>query len=147
MVPLIFPYVCSFAVLDSTGQSQSIVHREPTARTELPTRVELLAQVKADSLARLAMWAAGRDLEQQAYLYAHRKDLTRRGLIDATTGYPTTPRIGDRLDTIKNNRGKVVIQIKSPPGGYVDTVTPLSFGPGGGNAIFEIRLNARRSAR
>ena len=146
MAPLVFPYVCSFAVLDSTGQSQGVIHREPTDRTELPTRVELLAQVKADSLARLAMWAAGRDIEQQAYLYAHRRDLTRRGLIDATTGYPTTPRIGDRLDTIRK-RGKVVIQIKNPPGGFVDSVTPLSFGPGGGNAIFEIRLNARRSAR
>lgn len=146
MVPLVFTYVARFAVLDSTGQSQSDVFREPDDREELGDLVEVLAQIQPDSMATLAMWAAGRELEQAIFLYAHRRDLDRRGLIGAD-GYPSTPRIGDRLVDVRNGRGAIAIVAANPPGAFVDAVVPASFGPGGANALYEVRLNPRRSSR
>jgi hypothetical protein len=147
MGPLIFPYLARFKVLDSTDQTQSSVFREPAARDELATPVEVLAQIRPRSLATLAMWAAGRDLEQDVFLFCHRRDLDRRGLIDSGTGMPTKPRIGDRLYEVRNSRGVLVVTVRNPPGAFVEAVVPSSFGPGGANALFELRLEARRSSR
>jgi hypothetical protein len=142
----VFPYLASLKILDSTGQTQGGVFREPDERKELPDEVKILAQVQPDSMATLAMWAAGRELEQTVFLYAFRRDLVRRGLLGAD-GYPTTPRIGDRLVSVKNSRGVTVVVAANPPGAFVDAVVPASFGPGGANALYEVRLNPRRSSR
>lgn len=147
MGPLIFPYIVHFKVLDSTGQSQSDVFREPDSREELADAVEVLAQIQPQSLATLSMWVAGRDLEQDVFIFCHIRDLERRALIDATTGYPTTPRIGDRMSEIRNSRGRLIMSIDNPPGAFAESVTPSSFGPGGSNALFEVKLAARRSSR
>ena len=63
------------------------------------------------------------------------------------TGVEGAPKIGDRVDTVKNGRGQIVVKMPDPPGAYVDAVVPASFGPGGMNALYEVRLNARRSSR
>lgn len=131
--------------LDAAGQKQNTAYKEPDDRQEHEA-VELLAQVQPNSLATLAMWAAGRDLEQDVFLYAHRRDLARRGFIDADTGMPTAPRIGDRLHEIKK-RSRTIIVVQNPPGAFVTAVVPSSFGPGGSNALFEIKLEARRASR
>lgn len=146
MGPLVFVYICRFKPLDSTGQSQSQIFREPSKRVE-GAAVDVFAQVRPNSMSTLSMWVAGQDLEQDTFVFCHITDLNRRQLIDATTGLPTTPRIGDRLDEIWNARNKLVFKIPDPPGAYVKSVIPKSFGPGGSNALFEIRLEARRSSR
>ena len=146
MGPLVFVYICRFKPLDSTGQPQSGAFREPSKRVE-GASVDVLAQVRPKSLAALSMWVGGRDLEEDTFVFCHITDLTRRGLIDDDTGMPITPRIGDRLDEMRNSRNKLVIKINDPPGAFVQSVMPASFGPGGANALFEVRLAARRSSR
>jgi hypothetical protein len=145
--PLVFPYVASFKVLDNTGQTQNEARREPVTRTELADAVELSAQVRPDDLGTLAMWAAGRDLEQTVKVFAHRRDLARRSLMDATTGMPTTPKVGDRLEAVLDFAGDTVVTVADPPGAYVEGVVPCSFGPGRINALYEIRLSPRRARR
>lgn len=144
--PPVFGYIASFAVLDNTGQGQTDTLdplREPVEREDESPEVEILAQIQPDSMMTLSLWAAGRGLEQEIFLIAFRRDLARRNLLDADTGFPVTPKNGDRLTTVKNSKGSMVITIRETPGAYVDAVIPASFGPGGFNALFEIRLNAR----
>lgn len=140
--PLIFPYRCEFKVLDTTAQTQDDDYREAAPRKEADDAVEVLAQIEPKSFKRLSMWEAGRDLDQAAFVVVHRRELERRGMVD-DHGEPTTPKIGDRLYQIKSRFGGVVTVVRNPPGAYVTGVMPLSYGPGGVNAIYEVRLEPR----
>jgi len=144
--PLIFPYRCEFKVLDTAAQVQDDVYREASPRKEADDPIEVMAQIEPVSLKRLSMWEAGRDLDQTVPIIVHRRELENRGMIN-DHGEPTTPRIGDRLDVIKGRFGGVVTKIRNPPGAYVTGVMPLSYGPGGRNAIYEVTLEPRGPVR
>ncbi len=130
------------------------IFREPRlvadgTQTGSPSRrerlVRLQAQVDPATFNQARMLAGGQVREGRFVVLVHYRELEQRGLIDAL-GAPTL-RIGDRLAAVLDREGRPVVPIPDPPGLYLRSTLPRSFGYGGRVNILELAFASRDQAR
>lgn len=148
---LIWPFVARIARLDPTGTDHAIVEssvdagyddvfREPRqvptsgvqqgvdARRELAD-LDVACQVEDQAWERLRMMRTGNVEANEVVLVFHFATLELLGLVDATTGTATAPRVGDRLKSIHSSIDLALVQaVPTPPGLYCVEAQPRSYG-------------------
>lgn len=141
---LIFPFVAVLARVDpaaieaagpggAEGFDDDFLEptNEAVGDAVVPIRRELAelrlrAQIEPGTFVQLRRLLAGFAPEAEMTLTLHMPELEDAGLVGAD-GWPTL-RAGDRLARIEDEDGVTVLEIADPPGIYLDTMTPDSFG-------------------
>lgn len=148
---LIWPFVARIARLDpvatdaavATNEGYDDVFREPRqvetvgvqqgvdARAELPD-LDLQVQIEDQQWEALRMMRTGNAERVEVVLVFHFQQLELLGLIDATSGTATAPRVGDRLVSIHRGIDLSLIQaVPTPPGLFCVEAQPRSYGLSG----------------
>lgn len=113
------------------------------SRREKSLRID--AQVDPSMFNAARTLAGGLVRDARFMVLVHYRDLESRNLIDAT-GAPMI-RVGDRLASVLDRDGNVAVAIPDPPGLYLRSTLPRSFGYGGRVNLLELEFTARNQAR
>jgi hypothetical protein len=151
---LIWPFVARIARLDPTATDAAVViagedvgwdedFREArqvqaagiqqglSARRELEP-LDLEGQIEDQAWEQLRMMRTGNADQNEVVLVFHYAKLELLGLIDASTGTATAPRVGDRLVSIHRSVDLSLVQtVPTPPGLYCTEAQPRSHGLSG----------------
>lgn len=135
---LVFKMVARIARIDTAATTYDHVRREPVyqrgddifaqvgARQRTETLLEIPVQVLDDDYEKVRVLVNGDSGESFFDLTAHRRDLTRLGLV-RSDGQPALG-LQDRLDAIYSRRGELQIDVPSSPGLWLTEIMPRSFG-------------------
>lgn len=115
------------------------------ASSRRETKLCIDAQIDPATFNAARTLAGGRVREARVTCLVHYRDLERRGLIDPT-GSPMI-RVGDRLAAVRDRDDNVVMSVANPPGLYLRSTLPRSFGYGGKVNILELEFTSRSQAR